>query len=180
MSIFASSLSALENLPCLLRRLSKINLEALVAFSVKKWLWPEKYPFRVPTETKFHIFPQTFATINFLMISTPRTSVVTTLVCFHRTTPFDCHFASNKQRYSLELFSTSKYGHKTFWRASTPIRIKIKCGELLPAEEEGGKNSSQYFIKYLSRLIMLKMYRKCTDAPFTPFLMIEMLKHCLA
>ena len=48
-------------------------------------------------------------------------------------------------------------------------------GELLPAEEEGGKNSSQHFIKYLSRLISLKMYRKCTDAPFTPFL-IEMLK----
>ena len=23
---------------------------------------------------------------------------------------------------------------------------------------------------------MLKMYRKCTDAPFTPFLIIEMLK----
>ena len=52
-----------------------------------------------------------------------------------------------------------------------------KGGELLPAEGEGGKNSSQYFIKYLSRLIMLKMYRKCTDAPFTPFVMIEMSKH---
>ena len=53
-----------------------------------------------------------------------------------------------------------------------------KGGELLPAEEEGA--SSQYFIKYLSRLIMLKMYRKCTKAPFTPFLMIEKLKLCLA
>ena len=55
-----------------------------------------------------------------------------------------------------------------------------KGGELLPAEEEGGKNSSQYFIKYLSRLIRLKKYRKCTDALFTPFLIIEMSKHCLA
>ena len=27
---------------------------------------------------------------------------------------------------------------------------------------------------------MLKMYRKDTDAPFTPFLIIEMLKSCLA
>ena len=27
---------------------------------------------------------------------------------------------------------------------------------------------------------MLKMYGKCTDAPFTPFLMIGMSKHCLA
>ena len=34
---------------------------------------------------------------------------------------------------------------------------EIKGGELLPAEKEGGKTSSQYFIKYLSRLIMLKM-----------------------
>ena len=53
-------------------------------------------------------------------------------------------------------------------------------GVLLHFVEEGGKTSSQYFIKYLSSLIMLKMYRKCTDAPFTSFLMIEMLKHCLA
>ena len=53
---------------------------------------------------------------------------------------------------------------------------ELKGGELLPAEEEGGKNSSQYFIKYLSRLTTLKMCRKCTDAPFTPFLIIEMLK----
>ena len=52
--------------------------------------------------------------------------------------------------------------------------------ELLPAEEEGGKNSRQYFIKYLSRQIMLKMYGKCTDAPYAPFLMIEISKHCLA
>ena len=27
---------------------------------------------------------------------------------------------------------------------------------------------------------MLKMYRKCTDARFTPFLILEMSKHCLA
>ena len=53
-------------------------------------------------------------------------------------------------------------------------------GVLLHSKEEGGKNSSPYFIKYLSRLIMLKMYRKCTNAPFAPFLMLEMLKHCLA
>ena len=58
--------------------------------------------------------------------------------------------------------------------------IHTLSGELLTAEEEGGKTSSQYFIKYLSRLIMLKMYRKCTAAPFTPFLMIEKLKPCLA
>ena len=55
----------------------------------------------------------------------------------------------------------------------------MKGGELLPAEEEGEKITSQYFIKYLSRLIMLKMYRKYTDAPFTPFLIIEKLKPCL-
>ena len=53
-------------------------------------------------------------------------------------------------------------------------------GELLRSEKEGGKTSSQYFIKYLSRLIMLKMYRKCTNAPFAHFLIIEMLKHFLA
>ena len=53
-------------------------------------------------------------------------------------------------------------------------------GELLPAEEEGLKTFSQYFIKYLRRLIMLEMYRKCTDAPFTPFIIIGMLKPCLA
>ena len=53
-------------------------------------------------------------------------------------------------------------------------------GELLPPEEEGAKTSSQYFIKYLSRLIMLKMYRKSTDDPFAPFLMIEKLKPWLA
>ena len=58
--------------------------------------------------------------------------------------------------------------------------IKIIGGELLPAEEEWGKTSSQYFIKFLSRLIMLEMYRKCTDAPVTPFLMIEKWKPCLA
>ena len=57
--------------------------------------------------------------------------------------------------------------------------LETSGGELLPAEEEGGKTSSQYFIKSLSWLIMLKMYRKCTDAPFTPFLMIETLKPSL-
>ena len=59
------------------------------------------------------------------------------------------------------------------------MKSEIIGGELLPAEEAGGNTSSQYFIMYLSRLIMLKMYRKCTDAPFTPCLMIEMLKRCL-
>ena len=57
--------------------------------------------------------------------------------------------------------------------------IFVIGGELLPAEQEGGKNSSQYLIKYLSRLITLKMYSKCANAPFTPFLIIEMLKSCL-
>ena len=57
---------------------------------------------------------------------------------------------------------------------------KTLGGQLLPAEEEGGKTSSQYFIKYLGRLIMMKMYRKCMDAPFTPFLLIEKLKACLS
>ena len=62
----------------------------------------------------------------------------------------------------------------------TGHRVRVSIGgELLPAEEEGGKNSSQYFIKYLSRLIMLKMYRKCTNAPFALFQMLEMLKHWL-
>ena len=61
------------------------------------------------------------------------------------------------------------------------FQLTLRKGrELLTAEEEGGKTSSQYFIKYVSRLIMLKMYRKCTYAPFTPFLMIEKLKPCLA
>ena len=58
------------------------------------------------------------------------------------------------------------------------IVIFYMGGALLPAEEEGGKTSGHYFIKYLSRLIMLKMYRQCTDAPFTPFLV--MLKRCIA
>ena len=62
---------------------------------------------------------------------------------------------------------------------STQIFLNLG-GELLPAEEEGGKTSSQYYFKYLSRLIMVKMYKKCTDAPFAPFLMIEMLTRCLA
>ena len=53
-------------------------------------------------------------------------------------------------------------------------------GELLRSKEQGGKTSSQYFIKYLSSLIMLKMYKKCINAPFALFLMLEMLKHCLA
>ena len=60
------------------------------------------------------------------------------------------------------------------------LEIEKIGGELLPAEEKGGKNSRQYFNKYFSRLIMLKMCRKCTDAPFTPFLIIEMSKPCLA
>ena len=49
-------------------------------------------------------------------------------------------------------------------------------GELLRSKEEGGKSSSQCFIKYLSSLIMLKMYRKCTNAPFAPFLMLRNVK----
>ena len=55
-------------------------------------------------------------------------------------------------------------------------------GELLRSKEGGGKTSSQYFIKYLSRLVkfMLKMYRKLPDASFALFLMIKMIKHCLA
>ena len=53
-------------------------------------------------------------------------------------------------------------------------------GKLLRSKEEGGKTSSQYFIKEISSLIMLKMYRKCTSAPFAPFLMLEMLKCCLS
>ena len=52
----------------------------------------------------------------------------------------------------------------------------LRCGELLRSKEEGGKTSSKYFIKNLSSLIMLKMYR----SPFCSFLMLEMLKHCLA
>ena len=52
--------------------------------------------------------------------------------------------------------------------------------ELLPAEEEGGKTSSQYFIKYLSSLTIMKMYKKCTNEQKTPFLMLDMLKCCLA
>ena len=55
-----------------------------------------------------------------------------------------------------------------------------KGGELLSSKEEGGKISSKYFIKYLSRLIMLKMYEKCADTSLAHFLMIEMLNHCLA
>ena len=38
-------------------------------------------------------------------------------------------------------------------------------GELLRSTEEGGKTSSQYIIKYLSSLLTLKKYRKCTNAP---------------
>ena len=56
----------------------------------------------------------------------------------------------------------------------------VKRWRVVAGRRRGGKNSSHYFIKYLSRLIMLKMYRKCTDAPFTPFLIIEMSKYCLA
>ena len=46
-------------------------------------------------------------------------------------------------------------------------------GELLRSEEEGGEPSIQYFIKYVSSLSMLKMYRKCTNAPFAFFLMLS-------
>ena len=63
----------------------------------------------------------------------------------------------------------------TFHLSDSSSRWRVAAGR-----RGGRKTSSQYFIKYLSRLIMLKMYRKCTDAPFTPFLMIEMLKLCLA
>ena len=73
--------------------------------------------------------------------------------------------------------SVSNYG---CCKLKDPFTHETVGGELSPAEEEGGKNSSQYFIKYLSKLIMLKMYRKCTNTPFTPFLIIEMLKSCLA
>ena len=62
--------------------------------------------------------------------------------------------------------------HVIFIPAKGPYglcHIYTSCGELLPAEEEGGKNSSQYFIKYLSRLIMLKMYRKTYRCPFYSF-----------
>ena len=45
-------------------------------------------------------------------------------------------------------------------------------GELLRSKEEGGNTSSQYFIKYLSSVMMLKMYKKCTNAPFALFLML--------
>ena len=73
---------------------------------------------------------------------------------------------------ALNLINSSSPFLKKKPRCHLEIRTwKTKGGELLPAENEGEKNSSQYFIKYLSRLIMLKMYRKCTGAPFTPFLM---------
>ena len=82
------------------------------------------------------------------------------------------------------LKNTEIFGVKVFYyrliETAHLLLSQILGGELLRSKAEGGKTSSQHFIKYLSSLIILKMYRKCTNAPFALFLKLEMLKHCIA
>ena len=93
-----------------------------------------------------------------------------TLSFIHKKSKFDQNINNKLGRFFCSLRSMDlRIPRKSF-------KVESCCA--LKKREE--KTSSQYFTKYLSNLIKLKMYRKCTSAPFAPFLMLEMLKHCLS
>ena len=115
-----------------------------------------------------------FLTLHFNFVPSPRAGVIT-LVKTAR-----CLGRAITQRKSCREDFSRKVTTKTELNVFIHKQSHDIGGELLRSKEEGGKTSNQCFIMYLSRLIMLKMYRQRPDASFARFLMIEMLKHCLA